>query len=104
MLFKQSPNYNMIKSFGCACYLFLRPYNKYKLEFDTQKCVFIGYNFNHKGYKCLSVIGRVYVYAIVKFDESNFPLKNNPNFGKNYVKENVVFIPKLDLTLSLFCP
>lgn len=64
----------------------------------------MAYNFPYKGYKCLSVSGRIYVSVSVKFDELDFPLKSNPDFNKNHVKEKFAFIHELNSTLSLFCP
>jgi hypothetical protein len=43
-LFKAPPNYSMLKIFGCACWSYLRPYNKCKLEFRSKPCVFLGYS------------------------------------------------------------
>lgn len=62
-----------MKTFGCACYPCLRPYNQHKLQFHTTKCVFLGYSGSHKGYKCLSSTGRIFVSRHVVFNEQNFP-------------------------------
>lgn len=102
VLFHETPNYKMLKTFGCACYLYLRAYNQHQLEFHTQKCVFAGYSFSHKGYKCLSASGQVYVSTSVRFDEVEFPFKLNPEFGENYDRENVIVLPDLSSTLSMF--
>lgn len=32
-LFKRAPDYSILRTFGCACFPYLRPYNKNKLEF-----------------------------------------------------------------------
>lgn len=73
-LFKQSPDYNFLKVFGCACWPNLRPYNTRKLAFRSTRCVFLGYSNMHKGYKCLEVsTGRVYISRDVVFDEHIFP-------------------------------
>jgi histone deacetylase 1/2 len=48
-LFNQTPDYTSLRVFGCACYPNLRPYNRHKLEFRSQQCVFLGYNNLHKG-------------------------------------------------------
>ena len=45
---------------------------QHKLDFHTQKCVFIGYNPMHKGYKCLDKSGRIYIGRHVVFNESEF--------------------------------
>lgn len=73
-LFKQSPDYNFLKVFGCACWPNLRPYNTRKLAFRSTRCVFLGYSNMHKGYKCLEgSTGRVYISRDVVFDEHIFP-------------------------------
>lgn len=38
-LFHRTPNYLDLKVFGCACYPYLRPYNKHKIQFRSQQCV-----------------------------------------------------------------
>lgn len=61
-LFKTPPNYFLLKTFGCACWPHLRPYNTRKFAFRSKECVFIGYSSLHKGYKCLDMdSGRVYI-------------------------------------------
>ena len=69
----QSPNYQFLRVFGCACYPFLRPYNQHKLDFHSQKYLFLGYNPLHKRYKCLAKSGKIYVAAHVIFNKSDFP-------------------------------
>lgn len=46
-------------------------------------CVFLGYNTQHKGYKCLdAATGRVYISGDVVFDETIFPFSElHPNVG-----------------------
>ena len=72
-LFQQSPNYDFLRVFDSACYHFLRPYNQYKLDFYSQKCLFIGYSPLHKGYKCLDKTRRVFIIIHVTFNEHEFP-------------------------------
>jgi hypothetical protein len=73
-LFKKSPNYSLLRVFGCACWPNLRPYQKQKLSFRSKQCVFIGYSSLHKGYKCLDTdSSRVYISRDVIFDEHVFP-------------------------------
>lgn len=73
-LFKTKPNYSIIKVFGCACWLHLRPYNRHKLSFRSKECVFLGYSSHHKVYKCLDQdSGCVYISRDVIFDENIFP-------------------------------
>ena len=71
-LYHHAPNYSFLKVFSCACFPYLKPYNKHKLDYKSQQCVFIGYAPNHKGYKCLSLTNRLYVSRNVVFDEHVF--------------------------------
>ena len=66
--------------FGSLCFPHLVPYNSHKLMPKSCKCVFLGYDGSHKGYRCLDPLtGRVYVSRNVTFDESVFPFQcTNP--------------------------
>ncbi|KAL5543220.1 hypothetical protein UlMin_010930 [Ulmus minor] len=72
-LFSKQPNYMSFKGFGCACFPCLRTYQRHKFQFYSTKCVFLSYSDFHKGYKCLSSTGRVYVSRHVVFNEHEFP-------------------------------
>ncbi|KAK9132427.1 hypothetical protein Scep_011955 [Stephania cephalantha] len=72
-LFHESPDYNLLRVFGCACFPYLRPYNDHKYQFRSEKCIFLGYSSQHKGYKCLSPSGKVYITRNVVFHENDFP-------------------------------
>jgi hypothetical protein len=82
-LYGRHPDYNFLKTFGCACWPNMRPYNDRKLEFLSKRCVFLGYSHQHKGYKCLEhATGRVYISRDVIFDEHLFPFASlHPNAG-----------------------
>jgi hypothetical protein len=72
-LLGKTPDYTMLRVFGCPCWPNMRPYNQRKLNFRTKRCTFIGYSSAHKGYKCLDdTTGRVYISRDVVFDESIF--------------------------------
>lgn len=66
LLYNKQPNYKFLRVFGCACFPFLRPYNKTKLQYRSSKCIFIGYSNSHKGYKCLHPSGRLYIADTVQ--------------------------------------
>ena len=73
-LFNTKPDYTFLRTFGCAYWPNLRPYNTKKLQFRSKQCVFLGYSNLHKGYKCLDpASGRVYISRDVLFDEKIFP-------------------------------
>lgn len=67
------PKYHDLRVFGSACFPCLRPYQQHKFDFHTKKCVFVGYNNHHKGYRCFVPSGRIYVSRHVVFNESYFP-------------------------------
>ena len=72
-LFGHQPDYSFLRTFGCAVWPNLRPYNSKKLQFRSKRCVFLGYNNLHKGFKCLEPNeGRVYISRDVTFDENVF--------------------------------
>jgi hypothetical protein len=76
LLFNKSPDYTFLKSFGCECWPYLRPYNSNKMAFRSQSCVFIGYSKPHMGYRCLHVSsGRIYIARHVVFNEMVFPFQ-----------------------------
>lgn len=73
LLFKTKIDLNGLRVFGCTCYPCLRPYQAYKLQYHSEKCTYLGLSPLHKGYKCLSPSGRLYVSRHVRFNESEFP-------------------------------
>jgi hypothetical protein len=73
-LFNCAPDYLFLKTFGCACWPNLRPYNSHKLQPRSLQCVFLGYSLLHRGYKCLHLpTGRLYISRDVVFLETLFP-------------------------------
>ncbi|CAA7018212.1 unnamed protein product [Microthlaspi erraticum] len=74
ILFGVAPNYDKLRVFGCACYPWLRPYNRHKLDDKSLRCAFLGYSITHSAYYCLHIpTGRLYTSRHVQFDESDFP-------------------------------
>ena len=74
-LFQKQPDFNSLKVFGCLCFPHTRPYQKNKLSFRSEPCVYLGYAPQYKGYKCLSRTGKIFITRHVIFDESRFPFK-----------------------------
>uniref|UniRef100_A0A2N9ISJ0 Integrase catalytic domain-containing protein n=1 Tax=Fagus sylvatica TaxID=28930 RepID=A0A2N9ISJ0_FAGSY len=73
MLFHKPPDLTHLKTFGCMCFPYLRPYNTHKLQPRTTPCLFLGYPPHSKGYICLDPkTNRTYISRHVLFNESEF--------------------------------
>ena len=101
-LFHETPNYHALRTFGCACWPNLRPFNARKLEFRSKQCVFLGYSNLHKGFKCLDITARrVYISRDVVFDETVFPFaKLNPKAGAS-IRSEVLLLSENPSSLPL---
>ena len=69
LLFPNAPDYTVLRTFGCACYPLLQPYNKYKLDFCSSCCIFLGYNIHNCNYIYLSSFGKVYISRHIIFQD-----------------------------------
>ena len=77
-LFQRSPDYHFLRTFGCLCFPFLRPYNNHKLDFRSSPCVFFGYSSSYLSYQCLDIAShRIYISHHVCFHEHVFPFDNS---------------------------
>jgi histone deacetylase 1/2 len=82
-LFHRSPDYHFLRTFGCLCFPFLRPYNNHKLDFRCSPCVFFGYSSSHLGYQCFDIASnRIYISRHVRFHEHVFPFDNSEQIAK----------------------
>ena len=72
LVFGTPLDYTYLRTFGCAYYPFLRSYNRHKF-LRPSRCLFLGYNPVHKGYRYLHSSDRIYVTRSVEFDEKTFP-------------------------------
>jgi hypothetical protein len=93
-LFHEKPHYRGLRSFRCACWPNLQPFNTHKLQFRSKQCVFLGYSNMHKWFKCLNdATGRVYISGDVVFDELVYPFsKLNPNAGV-HLQSKMLLLP-----------
>ncbi|KAJ4818128.1 hypothetical protein LUZ62_030694 [Rhynchospora pubera] len=77
-LFNTKPDYTFLRVLGCLCFPYLRPYNDHKLQHRSLPCVFIGYAYHQKGYKCLHIpTNKIYISRHVIFDEIAFPFSSS---------------------------
>ena len=70
-LFNTLPNYQKLRTFGCLCFPWLRPYAPNKLQDRSLPCIFVGYSLTQSAYQCLEPIsGRLYISRHVRFNET----------------------------------
>lgn len=97
----QDPDYTFLRTFGCAVWPNLRPYNSRKLEFRSKRCLFLGYSNSHKEFKYLDQAeGRIYISQDVVFDEQVFPFSSlRPNAGAR-LRAEIQLLPDILLNPS----
>lgn len=90
--FKVKPDYNFLKIFISVC---LPYYQSHKFQQHSTKCVFLGYNKSHNGYKCFSSSGTLYIsrlqfpnYVTTERSQVTISLPNNSNFPTYTVSIN----------------
>jgi hypothetical protein len=57
-LYGSTPNYSLLRVFGCICFVTLPPHEHTKLEPRSCLCCFLGYGITQKGYRCYDPIAR----------------------------------------------
>lgn len=73
-LFGTSPNFLKLRTFGCLCFPWLKPYTGHKLDSKSRACIFLGYSTSQSAYKCLDfATSRLYLSRHVQFNENEFP-------------------------------
>jgi len=102
VLFNKDPDFDFLKKNWMCLFSFLKLNHSHKLDFIFQEGIFQGYSQIHKGYKCLSSSGRVYISKDVRFNEHEFPYSRLfPNTLNNIKDLNEYFNLKPILTPPL---
>ena len=58
MLFGYSPSYDLLRVFGCVCFVLLHDHERNKLQSRSRLCCFLGYGIGQKGYRCYDPISK----------------------------------------------
>lgn len=89
VLFHTTPNYENFRPFGCRVYPYLRDYCTTKLAPRSVPCIFIGYNNQYKGYRCLDpVANKIFTTRHAQFDEASFPYHGQQSHNSKLVLSN----------------
>ena len=103
-LYDHKPPLHALKTFGCACYPFLKPYNSHKFDPKSRQCIFLGYPPQSQGYICLvAFIGRIYFSRHCVFDESISPIYPISN-SESSILVFATPSPSFDVWLSSLIP
>lgn len=95
ILFKRSPNYNLIKNFGCLTFATNILPQKDKLAPRAKACVFLGFQTRTKGFKLYDLNARkIIITRNAKFHETVFSYIDY-NFENNYVCPSLPLTPNL---------
>ncbi|KAJ9538525.1 hypothetical protein OSB04_031258 [Centaurea solstitialis] len=95
------PTYELLKVWGCACFVQLQPHEYTKLEPRGRLCLFLGYGIEHKGYRCWDPISkRLRISRHVTFWE-DVPFYDMPNSEPSITHHTPFFT---DPSLSLDTP
>lgn len=87
----KKPDLSHLKVFGCIGYVHVPDELRMKLDPKVEKCIFIGYSLEQKGYKCYNPVTRqVKVSRDVVFDEMSTWYADVKQVIGADVKENVV--------------
>ena len=58
LLFGYSPSYDLLRVFGCVCFILLQDHERNKLQSRSRLCCFLGYGIGQKGYRCYDPISK----------------------------------------------
>jgi hypothetical protein len=87
-------DYFLLRTFGCACWPNLCPYNRHKLAFRSKQCAFIGYSNLDKGFKCLDIsTGLLYISRDIVFDETLFPFATLHSNASARLRAEIELLP-----------
>lgn len=97
-LYNELPKYSILRTFGCLCFPHIRPYNQHKLQFRSTPCINLGISPMHRGYKCLSKEGHIFISKDVIFDETTFP------YTSLFTKSASACVPTPSQAMNLLLP
>ena len=62
MLFGSSPSFDLLRVFGCVCFVLLHDHERNKLQSRSRLCCFLGYGIGKNGYRCYDPIRKCLLF------------------------------------------
>jgi len=106
---RKKPNISHYRVFGYDAYAFVIPEKRKKMDKRSIKCIFIGYDNQHRGYMLYQPFARaIFVSRDVKFNElpkestscENLDKYDDSSIAPNWMDVNVDFSPKEQNSLT----
>jgi hypothetical protein len=88
LLYGSPPDYQPLRVFCCVCFVLLQPHTK--LEPRSRLCCFLGYDIEHKGYRCYDPIAKCLCISHVTFWEHRF-FSGMQSFPPNPSSASLIF-------------
>ncbi|KAI3681211.1 hypothetical protein L6452_35996 [Arctium lappa] len=97
IVFKQKPNYDHMRVFGCLAYYRSIETGGDKFELRGRPGIFVGYPQGTKGYKVYDIENKkIMISRDVRFVENNFPMAHTYNSGEVQEEDPFRFIPAME--------
>ncbi|KAJ9561278.1 hypothetical protein OSB04_006438 [Centaurea solstitialis] len=98
------PAYELLKVWGCVCFIQLQSHEHTKLEPRSHLCLFLGYGIEHKGYRCWDPISkRLRISRHVTFWE-HVSFYTMPNSNSETPISTVPFFTDSSISVDLASP
>lgn len=92
LLFERTSVYTLLHTIRCLCFPITPNSQRTKLQNVSTRCVFIGYSFTHKGYKCKDLsTGKITVSRHVLFDKNTFPFQHTTTINPKRRTDTATF-------------
>jgi len=99
------PDLSHLKVFGCVAYMHVPAEKRSKLDPKAEKCIFIGYSQEQKGYRCYNPLTRILkVSRDVIFDEMSSWYMKTSNTTQSDAEEKISVVEKNAESQSLSGP
>jgi hypothetical protein len=93
VLFKFSPNYTKLKTFGCLCFPWLKPYTSNKLQPRSEPCIFLGYSLTQSAlYVIILKPARYITHVMFSLWKQFFPIQllTNPSYHQTSMTPQLI--------------